>query len=58
MSLIGHEVIKMAHESIKFRELSLPLKVSVVFSYITGGYIIILMLIGLIIGMYESFIGV
>jgi len=45
-------------ESIRFRELSLPLKVSVVFSYITGGYIIILMLIGLAIGMFESFTGI
>jgi hypothetical protein len=58
MSSTGHEVIKMEDDKIRFKDLSVPIKVSVIFSFITGGYIIILMLIGLAIGMFESFIGV
>jgi hypothetical protein len=58
MNIKGHEVMKMEDDNIKFRDLSEPLKLSVIFSYITSGFIITLVLIGLAIGMFKAFWGV
>jgi len=38
---------------IKYKELSLPLKIGIILAYVTGGYYTLAFLVGIVIGIVE-----